>query len=79
MSSTITLSNGQQIWMDIATGEVIDSSVSALTSIHQGAPTVVSDGRRTTVVPGQIQSRTDMAGDLWLRMSDARTDAGING
>jgi hypothetical protein len=72
MSSTIALSNGQRIWMDVATGEVIDSSVTPLTSIHQDAPTVVSDGRTATLLPGRIHSHTDLAGDLWLRMPDGR-------
>jgi hypothetical protein len=70
MSSTLTLSNGQQIWMDIVTGEVIESSVTPVTSIHQAAPTVVSDGRKTTVVAGQIHSQTTQVGSLWLRTSD---------
>jgi hypothetical protein len=36
MSSTITLSNGQQIWMSIVTGEVIESSKSSVTLNRPG-------------------------------------------
>ncbi len=72
MTSTVTLSNGQRIWMNVATGEVLDASQSQATSIEQGAPMVLSDGRATTVVPGRISSRTDVASELWLRMPDGQ-------
>jgi len=72
MTSTVTLSNGQRIWMNVATGEVLDVSKSQATSIEQGAPMVLSDGKTTTVVPGRISSRTDVASELWLRMPDGQ-------
>jgi len=72
MTSTVTLSNGQRIWMNVATGEVIDASKTHVTSIEQSAPTVLSDGRTMAVAAGRISSRTDIASELWLRMPDGR-------
>ncbi len=67
--TTHTLSNGQEVWLQTFTGEVLDQSKTSTVSVMQGAPMVLS---KTLVVQGQVQSQTHTDHELWLRGADGQ-------
>lgn len=66
---TKTLSNGQEVWVSTFTGEVLSSDKTSSLSIHQDAPTVLSN---KLVIPGAIHSRNAVSHEVWLRSADGK-------
>lgn len=66
---TKRLSNGQEVWVSTFTGEVLSSDKTSALSIHQDAPTVLSN---KLLIPSAIHSRNVVTHEVWLRSPDGK-------
>ena len=72
MTTNITLSNGQKIWLNVVCGEVLDTSESSVATVHQGRDRPQVMGGTTVFLPGRIHSEIVTTHKVWIRNAEGK-------